>query len=244
MRRVIFVAVFLFFTGLEAEDGREKNIRAICDHFQIVDKIQLEMQALEILKMSDKTMDVNVLVAKTEEAIQEKHVQENMYDSFSKFTDEELEELKAIYESPVYQKVGYDLVASLGKIIGDTMRELLACYGEEKQPVGREIIEITEENFCSTFLLSEQPVVIDFYTHRCIPCRFQAQLFEELHQKYHQTVRFAKIDCEKQRVLAEYFKIRGVPTLLFFQPPNGAAPVKKLVGSQSKEEVEEAISGL
>lgn len=242
MIRISSVIVFLFVSILsEAMENREQNIKAICDKLHITEKPQLEVCALEMLETSNKTMDVSILVSRMEEAITEKHVQENIFRTFSEFTDEELQTIRAIYENPVYQKVNYGLFASVVKVIEDKMRELLESQGEEKrqleQPV-REIIEVTEDNFCSEILLSKQPIVIDFYTSRCVPCLFQARILDALNQKYGKVIRIAKVNCDQQRRLAEYFEIRAVPSLLFFKPSEGLAVANRVIGLLPKEDLD------
>jgi thioredoxin 1 len=242
MIRLTSVIVFLFASILsEAMENREQDIKGLCDKFQITEKAQLEIYALAILETSHKTMDVSSLVSKTEEAINEKRVQENIFRAFSGFTDEELRTLRAIYENPVYQKVNYELFASVGHVVESTMRELLEFHGEEKKQLeqpAREIIEITEDNFCSEILLSKQPIAIDFYTSRCVPCRFQARALDALNQKYGKVIRIAKVNCDQQRRLAEYFEIRGVPSLLFFKPSEGLAIANRIVGLLPEEDLD------
>lgn len=245
MFRINFIIAFLFATILtEATENRAQDIQVICNKFQMADKTQLQEHALAVLERSEKTMDVSSLISKMEEAINEKRVQERIREAFSGFTDEELGALRAIYESPVYQKVSYQLFVSLANVIQSKMNELLELHGEAKKTPEQsvpEIIEVTEENFCSEILLSKQPLVIDFYTSRCVPCRVQAKILDALNRKYGKAIRIAKVNCDQQRRLAEYFQIQGVPSLLFFKSGEGLPVANRIVGLLPEEDLDKEL---
>ena len=61
----------------------------------------------------------------------------------------------------------------------------------------------------------KKPCVIDFYTTWCGPCKRLAPIMEELSQTYCEQVRFYKVDTERERELAAFFRISSIPQVLY-----------------------------
>jgi thioredoxin 1 len=60
------------------------------------------------------------------------------------------------------------------------------------------------------------PVVLDFWSTSCGPCRAMAPDFEAVARRYgEERIIFAKIQTDRHPELAQPFRIRSVPTLLF-----------------------------
>ena len=77
----------------------------------------------------------------------------------------------------------------------------------------------------------ERPVVIDFYTNWCVPCKTIAPILEELQREYEGKVDIYKVDSEVERELARAFRVHSIPTLLFVpmlgQPQLGRGALSK-----------------
>lgn len=82
------------------------------------------------------------------------------------------------------------------------------------------------------------PVVIDFYTTWCGPCKRLAPIMEQLAADYCGKVVFYKVDIEQERELANKFNISSIPTLLFI-PASGTPGL--LQGLRGKEELKSVI---
>lgn len=76
-------------------------------------------------------------------------------------------------------------------------------------------IELTAQNFEETITQNDM-VVIDFWAPWCGPCRSFAPIYEQVSEKYPQTV-FAKINTEVEQELSNHFNIRSIPTLMIFR---------------------------
>ncbi|MEP9352286.1 thioredoxin [Xanthobacter sp. KR7-65] len=74
---------------------------------------------------------------------------------------------------------------------------------------------LTAERFTAHTSESEIPLVIDFWADWCGPCKTMAPVFESLAAEFEPHVRFAKVDTDAERELAEYFRISTIPTLSF-----------------------------
>ena len=93
-------------------------------------------------------------------------------------------------------------------------------------------------------LLGNNPVVIDFHTKWCGPCKMLSPVIDELSEEYNGKVDFYKVDIEDEMELAQSFGVMSVPTLLFI-PKNGkpqlspGAPPK----NRLKEIIDESLLG-
>lgn len=100
--------------------------------------------------------------------------------------------------------------------------------------MSKNTIELSDSEFKSQVLDSEEPVLVDFQTSTCAPCRAIAPLLETLGLKYKGKLKIVKIDCDDNQENAQTYGVRAFPTLLFFKKGKvidqlvGAAPMSKL----------------
>ena len=73
----------------------------------------------------------------------------------------------------------------------------------------------TEEDF-SKALKSGKPVVVDFGSNSCIPCRQMRPILKEIRKEHSGKAEVLVIDGYKYQNLAREYKIRMIPTLAFF----------------------------
>ncbi|MBR3011820.1 MAG: thioredoxin [Bacteroidales bacterium] len=99
---------------------------------------------------------------------------------------------------------------------------------------------VTNTNI-SEILASEQPVMIDFWASWCGPCRMLAPTVEAIAEEYDGRVVVAKCDVDDADEVAMQFRIRNIPTLLFFK---GGEMVNRLVGAVPKQEITAILDSL
>lgn len=87
--------------------------------------------------------------------------------------------------------------------------------------------EIQEAGFQKEVLESDLPVLVDFFAPWCGPCRALAPALEGVAKTYDGRLKVVKVNVDDAQQLAAAYRIRGVPTLMFFK--NGKA-VDALVG--------------
>lgn len=64
---------------------------------------------------------------------------------------------------------------------------------------------------------NDSPVVIDFYADWCGPCKAMEPTLEQLEQE-NPNVKFFKINVDDNYELANAFKIKSIPALMFCPP--------------------------
>ena len=103
-------------------------------------------------------------------------------------------------------------------------------------------MKVTEENF-NQMIASGKPVMIDLGATWCGPCKALAPRIEEIEKEYEGRAMIGTADVDECSDLAAKFRIRNVPTVLFFKAGSDA-PVDKSVGLVAKETLTEKLNAL
>ncbi len=99
-------------------------------------------------------------------------------------------------------------------------------------------IRINESNFEEEVLKSEIPVILDFYSDSCIPCKAMSAVLGDIEDDYEDKVKIAKVNVNIDSSLAEKYEVSASPTLLYFVNGN---EVDRTVGMLSKEDILEKV---
>ena len=67
---------------------------------------------------------------------------------------------------------------------------------------------------------SERPVLIDFFSTCCGPCKVQSSVLNTVKENVGDLARIVKIDVDQFPAIAAEYGVRGVPTLAVFQNGN------------------------
>lgn len=60
-------------------------------------------------------------------------------------------------------------------------------------------------------------VIVDFYADWCGPCKKLKPMFDQLAQSYKGQVKFAKLNIDHARPLANKYAIQSIPTVILFK---------------------------
>ena len=93
------------------------------------------------------------------------------------------------------------------------------------------------ENFDKEVLGSELPVLVDFYSDSCIPCKMLAPVLSQIENE-HSEIKVVKVNVNFDIELAERFEVQAAPTLIFFK--NGEEKARHR-GAVRKDEIEALI---
>lgn len=63
----------------------------------------------------------------------------------------------------------------------------------------------------------DMPCIIDFYKTWCQPCKDIEQWLHKIHEEFDGKIKIYKIDCEKEKALAEKLNICSYPHLMFMK---------------------------
>lgn len=100
------------------------------------------------------------------------------------------------------------------------------------------MVTITDSNFDSEVLKSEQPVLIDFWAQWCAPCRAIGPVVEALAKDYSGKVKVGKINIDENPRTPTQYDVRSIPTLLVFK---GGKVIGQIVGAVPRPKIEDLI---
>jgi thioredoxin 1 len=99
----------------------------------------------------------------------------------------------------------------------------------------------TAEDFDARVLGAGQPVLVDFYSTTCGPCRMLAPTIEKLAGQYEGRAAVYKVNVDRLPELAGRYGIEGVPSVLFFQ---SGKEVNRLIGLRPQSVYSDALDRL
>jgi len=93
------------------------------------------------------------------------------------------------------------------------------------------LITVTDASFADDVLLSDKPVLVDYWAVWCGPCRMIAPILEEIHATHGDKLTIAKLNVDENPRIASDYGIVSIPTLNVFQ---GGKVVKQIIGAKPK----------
>ena len=98
--------------------------------------------------------------------------------------------------------------------------------------MGQNTITVTDASFADDVLLSQKPVLVDFWADWCGPCIQLAPVLEEIAGEYADKITVAKLDTVANPATAANYGVMSLPTLNVYQ---GGEVVKQIVGARPKK---------
>ncbi len=83
-------------------------------------------------------------------------------------------------------------------------------------------------------------ILVDFFAEWCMPCLMMAPVIDELSEKFKGKVKFAKVNVEDNKELAQEFEVNSIPNFILFKE---GKPVERFIGAIPGEEFEEKLKG-
>lgn len=97
------------------------------------------------------------------------------------------------------------------------------------------IMNITSNNYEQEVTKSDKPVLLDFWSEGCMPCKMFASVLEQF-EKEHPEIKVGKINVNDEMSLAQKYNIEFVPTIVFIKD---GQVVSTEVGFREKGQLED-----
>lgn len=93
------------------------------------------------------------------------------------------------------------------------------------------IVDVTDETFTETVLLSELPVLVDFWADWCPPCHRMAPVLEDIAVELAGRLVVVKLNADDNPNAPRDYGVMAMPTFAVFR---GGEMVASFVGARSK----------
>lgn len=100
------------------------------------------------------------------------------------------------------------------------------------------MIELNNENFEAEVLNASGPVLVDFWSPTCEPCKALLPKVHELEETYGEKVKFTSLDITGARRLAIKQKVLGLPVVAIYKD---GEKVDSVVGNDASQESVESM---
>lgn len=97
----------------------------------------------------------------------------------------------------------------------------------------------TDATFQRDVLASKTPVLVDFWTDWCAPCKPLGVALDEIAGELGSSIVIAKMNAEENPKIANQYGVRGFPTMLIFKDGEVAAARN---GAMAKQKIKEWIA--
>ncbi len=102
-------------------------------------------------------------------------------------------------------------------------------------------VELGDHDFHDFVKQAPLPVMVDFFSPTCGPCRTMSPFVDAMARKHANKFIIAKVDTSKNQQIAMFFAIRGVPTFMFFK--NGSL-IDQISGAVDRNVLEQKLGSL
>jgi thioredoxin len=92
-----------------------------------------------------------------------------------------------------------------------------------------------------TTIMTNKPMVVDFYATWCGPCKQLAPILDEIEKNHKGEVIFKRVDVDQEPDLAMEFRVEANPMLLFITPKG---EYQSIMGLQEPQVIETKIAEL
>ncbi len=94
-------------------------------------------------------------------------------------------------------------------------------------------------NRFQSIINSEKPVLVDFYTDWCSPCKSMDPVLKQVKEKYKDDIRIIKVNVDRYPFIATQYHVQSIPTFIIFK--NGRIEWRA-TGTRSFQEFSKELS--
>lgn len=84
-------------------------------------------------------------------------------------------------------------------------------------PVDGSPVSVSDEQLRSLIKASPVPVLVDFYSDSCGPCRMLAPVLQQLGQRHAGKLIIAKVDTQRHQQMASELAVSGTPAVFLYR---------------------------
>ena len=96
---------------------------------------------------------------------------------------------------------------------------------------------VSKDNFEAEVLQASTPVLVEFYSDSCIPCKQMSPILGDIEDDYEDRLKVVKVNAKFDGELAEQYSVMVSPTILFFKDGKEAERVRGLIRKPELEEI-------
>lgn len=100
-------------------------------------------------------------------------------------------------------------------------------------------VDVNDQNFNDIVTNADVPVLVDFYAPWCGPCKVLGPIITEIATEYEGKAVIAKVNVDQNPQLSAHFKVKSIPTIMFF---NKGRFQEKFNGLIPKPNIEEILN--
>jgi thioredoxin 1 len=100
------------------------------------------------------------------------------------------------------------------------------------------VTEVTAKKLKEEIKNSDIPILVDFWTPWCGPCRMIAPSIDEIANQYQDQIKVVKVNVDENPSVDAQYGIRTIPTLIIFKD---GKRMEKVVGAVSKTKLEKIL---
>lgn len=97
------------------------------------------------------------------------------------------------------------------------------------------VVVISDPEFETTVLQTDQPVLVYFWAPWCGPCRLMSPMMESVASQYGDRLKIIKMEVDANPESVARYKVEGVPALILFR---AGQPVEAIEGVVNKQRIE------
>ncbi len=120
------------------------------------------------------------------------------------------------------------------------MAIITGCEAPSRTDMKSEFVEVaTDLNSSGVIAKSEKPVLVDFFSSTSGHCDSVSAIVDELAIKYHDKMKFVRVNGDENPSLTKTYQVDSFPTLRVFSQKNKS--IMPLLGLRDKMQVEDYI---